>query len=126
MTITLNELIEVSPIFQKLATQPFPGKTVFKIAKIMKAIDNEVACFETARKGVIERYGARKENGELDVTEDNQVKIQPDKIEDCNREMVELLTNEIELDVTPIPMSCFDEVELTPSDVIRLEKFIEE
>lgn len=126
MTLTLNDILNITPVLRKLAGQPFPGKMVFRIAKLIKACENELACFEEARKGVIDRYGARKDDGELDITEDNQIRIQPEKIEDCNREMMELLSNEVEMDFEPLPLSCFDNVELTPNEVIMLEKIIEE
>ena len=123
--ITINELLNVVPVLQELSNRTFKGSTTFKIARLVRELDKEMILFEQARQKIAETYGKRKDDGSLEILEDGTIKIQEDKIQECNDELVNLLNNEIEINAAKIPVSAFDDIELTPAQAVVIDSLIE-
>ena len=123
--ITINELLNVVPVLQELSNRTFKGSTTFKIARLVRELDKEMILFEQARQKIAETYGKRKDDGSLEVLEDGTIKIQENKIQECNDELVNLLNNEIEINAAKIPVSAFDDIELTPAQAVVIDSLIE-
>ena len=123
--ITINELLNVVPVLQELSNKTFKGSTTFKIARLVRELDKEMILFEQARQKIAETYGKRKDDGSLEVLEDGTIKLQEDKIQECNDELVNLLNNEIEINAAKIPVSAFDDIELTPAQAVVIDSLIE-
>ena len=123
--ITINELLNVVPVLQELSNRTFKGSTTFKIARLVRELDKEMVLFEQARQKIAETYGKRKDDGSLEVLEDGTIKLQEDKIQECNDELVNLLNNEIEINAAKIPVSAFDDIELTPAQAVVIDSLIE-
>jgi hypothetical protein len=123
--ITMNDLLNVIPVLRELSNKPFKGATTFKIARLMRELDKETTLFEEARQSLAEKYGVRKEDGSLDTLEDGTIKLQEDKIQECNEEMMNLLTTEIEINADKITVEAFDDIEISPSQAIAIDALIE-
>ena len=123
--LTINELLNVIPILRELSTKPFKGSTTFKIARLMRELDKETTLFEESRQKLAEKYGARKEDGSLDVMEDGTIKLQEDKIQECNEEIMNLLATEIEINADKIAVEAFDDIEISPSQAIAIDALID-
>ena len=123
--ITINELLNVVPVLQELSNKTFKGSTTFKIARLVRELDKEMVLFEQARQKIAETYGKRKDDGSLEILEDGTIKLQEDKIQECNNELVSLLNNEIEINAAKIPVSAFDDIELTPAQAVVIDSLIE-
>jgi hypothetical protein len=121
----MNELLNVIPVLRELSTKSFKGATTFKIARLVRELDKETALFEESRQKLAEKYGARKEDGSLDIMEDGTVKLQEDKIQECNEEILNLLTTEIEINADKIAVEAFEDIEISPSQVIAMDALIE-
>ena len=123
--ITMNELLNVIPVLRELSTKSFKGATTFKIARLVRELDKETTLFEESRQKLAEKYGVRKEDGSLDIMEDGTVKLQEDKIQECNEEILNLLTTEIEINADKIAVEAFEDIEISPSQVIAMDALIE-
>lgn len=123
--ITMNELLNVVPVLRELSTKTFKGCVTFKIARLMRELDKEVLLFEDSRYKLAEKYGIRKEDNSLDIGEDGTIKIQENKLQECNEEMMALLNTEIEINADKIPFQAFDNIDLTLSQAIIIETFLE-
>lgn len=119
--ITIEELLNITPILRDLSNKPFKGSITFKIARLMRELDREISLFEDARKSIIEKYGVKGEDGSLIFFENNSIQIQEDKLQECNEEMKNLLITEIEINAEKISIEAFDDIEITPSQAIVLE-----
>ena len=126
MILTLNDILNISPILHKLSQQTFTGKMVFQIARLIKMVDDELNTLESARQKIVEKYGVRDENGNLKVNESGQVHISPENYDACNQEFYDLLSTEVNIDASPLSLSCFDSVELTPNEALLLGKIVED
>jgi hypothetical protein len=126
MVLTLNDILNISPILHKLSKQTFQGKTVFQIARLIKLVDEELNTLDTARQKIIDKYGEKDEKGQLIVSENGQVHVSPANTDSCNQEFYELLSTEVNIDASPLSLSCFDSVELTPNEALLLGKIVED
>lgn len=125
INITINELLNVIPVLRELSTKSFKGATTFKIARLMRELDKETTLFEESRQKLAEKYGVRKEDGSLDVMEDGTIKIREDKIQECNEEMMNLLSTKIEINADKIAVEAFDDIEISPFQAITIEVLID-
>ena len=125
ITMTVNDLLNVIPVLRELSNKPFKGATTFKIARLMREIDKESTLFEESRQKLAEKFGARDEYDQLVILEDGSIKLQEDRIAECNEEMMNLLATEIEINADKIPASAFDDIEITPTQIMIVDVLIE-
>ena len=123
--ITMNEILSVVPVLQELSNKQFKGATTFKIARLIRELDKEMALFNEARQKLGDKYGQRDENGELIISEEGIIKLQEDKIQDCNEELVTLLETEIEINADKIKVDAFDDIDISPAQVMILESLVD-
>lgn len=126
ITMSVNDLLNVIPVLRELTNKPFKGATAFKLARLMRELDKESSLFDESRQKLAEKYGKRTESGSLDIDENGNLKLQEDKIAECNEEMYNLLQTKIEINADKIPASAFDDIEIAPSQAITIESLIEE
>jgi len=124
--ITLNDILNNAEIFRELSTKSLPVKTAFKVARLIRELDKENITFDESRRQIIEKYAERDENGIIKQTPEGNIQLQPDKIEECNNELVELLNTTIEINVDKISIDALEDIKITPAQMINLEAFIEE
>lgn len=126
ITVSIREILNSAEIMQKLSKRQFKGKVAFQIARILRYIDEELKSFNEARSNLIEVYGERDESDNLVMDENNNYKIQKDKITELNQEIEELLNTSIQINADAINMKNIENEDFTPADILLLEPFIEE
>ena len=125
MIVALNELLAAQPVLNKMRTLPFRGRQAFLLAKMIKAIGEEISGFDESRNNILIKYCDKDDNGEAIVNE-GQVHIKDDVLAECNAEIQELLTTEINLPFAALPIDWFDEVDWSANDMAALMPLIEE
>lgn len=115
ITITVNDLLNTIPVLQELINKPFKGATAFKLARLMRELDRETTLFDESRKKLAEKFGERDENGNLIFDKNGNVQLQLEKLEECNEEMISLLNTTLEINAEKIPISAFNDIEITPT-----------
>jgi len=90
ITITLGELKTIEATLSKLLTMQLPIKLSFRLSKILKPINEELARIEEFRVAKVMELGVPTEDG-------GSVTIPPDKIEQFKQEIGELYSEEITL-----------------------------
>lgn len=123
--ITLNDVLNASEAFSNMMTQSVKGSVAFKIARLARELNKENETFNTERQKMLEIYCVKKDNGELDVNENGNVKILPDKVDEFNLEFQALLDTEVEINADKLSLDTLDEFDLTPQQMIFLDKFFE-
>ncbi len=123
--VNLNDVVNSTQTFNKLMQQPFKGSLAFKIARLARELEKEMQTFNNERMKIIRKYGKKDENGELIIDENGNVNFDTDKINELNNEFNSLLETELEINADKLPMDSIDEFELTPQEVIGIEKFFE-
>ena len=123
ITIQLKEILQIVPILQSLSQQSFIGSVSFKISRLIRELDKELALMNKAKQDIIEEYGKRDEEGKLIVTNDGQVKISD--AEKCNMELQKLLDTTVEINANKLPIDIFDSIQISPVQANILEMIVE-
>ena len=102
-----------------------PARTAFKVARLIRELDKENEMFDKQRIDIVTRYAKRDENGDM-VEENNQVLIDDDKMQQFQDEFNALLDTEVEVNAEKLDIEDLGDIELTPKQIMNLEKFINE
>ena len=125
MKIKNKTILNSVDSLKELLNYDIPVKTSFKLIKNTKKIDSVLDLYNEANNKLIEKYGDRKESGELDVSPEGSIKISQDKINDYMKEKSDLLEieNDIDIEVIKSDELLLDKVK--PSILLALDYMIE-
>ena len=123
--VTLNDILNAGEAFSNMMTQSVKGSTAFKIARLARELSKENETFNTERQKMLQEYCVKDENGQLETDDNDNVKILPDKIGEFNKEFKALLDTEVEINADKLSIDTLDEFDLTPQQMIFLDKFFE-
>ena len=124
--VNLNDILDASETFNTIMQQSFKGSLAFKIARLARELDKEMKTFNDERQKIIQKYGEKDENGELKADENGNVKFEIDKLDEINEEFNALLNNQLEINAELLPMDKIDDFDITPQEMLNLEKFFTE
>lgn len=109
----------------KLSTEPLPLKTAFKIKGISKSVRDEYAKYEECRQAALKNHGLKKEDGELDLDEKNNVKFDQDGMMAFAKDMSDLTS--LDLDIPTVKLSELgDKLALTALELELLDGILVE
>ena len=126
----LIEILNVSKVLKDLTTKRFNNFSVsYKIAKAAKLIDEQNAFYVEEERKIVEHYAVKdKETGQVKIIDGNRISFaNQDDAMNFNKEINELQQTEVEIfDPIDIHMSDFrsNDIDLTPSDILALEGFV--
>jgi len=121
--ITLSELMDSASVMQQLAKKPMKTKAAFQTARMMREIEKEYSLFQESRKGLIDKYAEKDENGEPKTDENGNYTVPKNRIEDFNKELKEMLDQTLSLNVEPISIEDLGEADFTPAEMMLLTPF---
>lgn len=113
MNVKLIQILSARDTLSRLGERTLPVKQSYRLAKLIKAINNEMSVYEGERIKLCEKYGTLSED---------KTKYDIHDMESFSRDSEELLNQEIELEAKPIDING---LELTAQDIIKIEPFIE-
>ena len=67
-----------------------PVKTAYRISKLQEAMKKEIEFYQEQYKKIVEEYAEKDEQGNYKVLNENNIKIQPDKIDEAASAINEL------------------------------------
>lgn len=117
MKLTNGEIFSAREPLKKLMEERLPVKCSFKLAKLANKLNVGLKDIEDARNGLIKKYGTKNEKGRLEVKPDSP------EYEKFVEEFNDLMDIEVEVVVERISLP--ESLEIEPSTLIALEKFIE-
>ena len=126
ITTTIESLLTIKPVLQKLANTSMPAREAFSILKMLKLIDKECESIEAVQRKMLDTYGAKNEDGTFTTDEKGNYIIKKESIEDYVAEMQAFLQEKIELNCSKINFSMLEKIDLTPAQMILIEDFINE
>ena len=124
--VNLNDILNASETFNTIMQQSFKGSLAFKIARLARELSKEMETFNTERQKLLQKYCVKDENGELKTNDNGTVQVEPDKINEFNEEFSSLLETEVEINAEKLSMDSLDSFDITPQQMISIEKFFEE
>jgi hypothetical protein len=96
--ITIDTAIDLEANEEAFSSQTMPLKGAYKLNKIFHEIADLTDASKQQFNNLITEYSEKDEEGNPVVLEDGSIKIQPDKIDECNEKISNLMNEEIEID----------------------------
>ena len=126
----LKDVLNSMPILKKLSEQQMPALTAFKIMKIIKATDSQFEDFNKTKIGLVEQYGTRGEDDNFLVDDDKLLTSLAD-FSNTNKELyIEelqgVLEEQIDIVAQPLTLKDIENLNLSPTEIMRLDCFIKE
>ena len=90
--LSVQEMINLEEAKTALSTLSLPIKVSFKIHRALKIVESGTQYFYTKRNEIVQKYAERDESGEVVMVNADSVKIKEGLIEECNNELVDLLS----------------------------------
>ena len=126
ITTTIESLLTIKPVLQKLANTSMPAREAFSILKMLKLVDKEYESIEVVQRKMLDTYSAKNEDGTFSIDEKGNYIIKKEGIEDYIAEMQAFLGEKVELNCSKINFSMLEKIDLTPAQMILIEDFIDE
>lgn len=125
--VKLGQLLNMIPTLQKLSEIPnSSGKMLYKISKLILKIRQEAESFNTAKRGMLKKYGITDANGEYLIGNDNDYLVKEQLKEEFNKEVTSLINTEVDVDIDFFSVEDFDNLGLTSQELISLFSLIKE
>ena len=117
MKVKLSDVLNSVEVMRNLAQENVSAVVSFRIAKAIKAINEEIDMFEAEKAKLVQKYGEPHDGG---------VRVADDKQDDFQKEINRLLSEKVELAATPIKLKDLEHVQLKPIDMMTVDFLIEE
>lgn len=126
VNVTMDQIIAFRNANDFFNGLNLPLKVAYKLNKIKKAVEENGEFYATKFQEIIDTYAKKDEEGNLVFSENGeQIMIQDDKIEECNKALEELQTLTVEVENYNLSIDDFGEnIECTPEDLEVLMPFL--
>ena len=124
MKITIYQLISTLNIEKELLTQKLPIRTAYNLSKIFARAREELEFYQEKFKEIITQYGEKDESGNLIFLENENISIQKDKIEECQKEITDLQNLELEIPDYSISLDSLETIKISLDEISVLLPFI--
>ena len=115
MKTTIKQILNARETLSRLSEKALPVKQSYRLAKLVKAVDDEINVYDGERIKLCEKYGTLNKEKHIYEFKDEEYKS-------FETDINVLQSQEVELDVKPIDIS---DLELSAQDIINIEPFIE-
>ena len=117
MEVKLNDVLNSVEVVRNLAQENVPAVVSFRIAKAIRAINEEIDMFEAEKAKLVQKYGEPYEGG---------IRVAEDKQDDFQKEISQLLNESVTLEVSKLKLKDIEHVQLKPIDMMTIDFLIEE
>lgn len=129
MIISMDSMLGARAIFDSLSKEKFHIKLSFKIKKILQAMKPDYEIFTEEFQRLLQEYGEKDEKGNQVISSDGGFKIKLEYLNTCQKELLDLNTQEISLDIskyllTVEDLEYFDKISV--DDLEAIEPFVKD
>ena len=123
----LYELLEARTVINKNIdqTKSISAALAYKIMKLMKNTQNDCDFYQEKFNAILTEYGEKDDNGQL-IQENNGIKIQDGKMEECTSKVNELNNTEIELPKIKFTLEELKPYNFSVIDMAKIDELIQE
>lgn len=125
MKMTGNEFLNMYDAFSRLIIKEMNLNTACSIARNIKEMDVIKKVIDEKRNRLIKEYAKKDSAGNIMTNNDGSIEGVTN-IGEFNSKMSDLLSQEIEIEITKISKSDLVNISISPMDVLSLEKCLEE
>ena len=123
----LYELLEARTVINKNIdqTKSISAPLAYKIMKLMKNTQNDCDFYQEKFNAILAEYGEKDDDGQL-IQENNGIKIQDGKMEECTSKVNELNNTEIELPKIKFTLEELKPYNFSVIDMAKIDELIQE
>lgn len=127
MKVTMSQLIAFRNSGGFFGKTTLPLKSAYKLNKIRRAAEQESEFYSEKFQDILKKYAKTDENGNFIFGDGGeQILIQEDKIEECNKAVEDLQNLEVEIETYGLKIDDFGEdLSCTPDELEAIMPFIE-
>ena len=126
MTLKMYQLIDFPSFYAKVKSQKLPFKISYKIALLTQEIQKHVDFYQESLRNLLIEYSKKDEQGNPVSTEDGQgVLLQEETMNEAYAKLAELRELDVELPDTKFSPDDFNNIEISPEEMIIIMPFIE-
>lgn len=117
--------LQAAPIIE---SQTIPLSGAYKLNKIRKQIENESTYYSEKFREIVNKYAVKDADGNWTYTDETQdnIAIQPDMVEQCNKEIAELNGIEVEINNYDLMIDNFGDIQISADELGALMPFLNE
>ena len=120
----LSQLVNSAQALKNLGDKHLRGKLAYKVGKVIQQVSNELNLYDKARHQLLEKYCIKDGHGQMIVDNNGGVQVPKENIPNYTEEINKLNDTEIELNATLLDLEDFDNIEMTPKQMIDIEWLI--
>lgn len=113
--MTIGDIFSIQPVLKKIAGADMPVSTAWKVAGLMRAVNEELKVADALRLQIFEKHGD-KDGDNLVVSEEKMASFRID--------MDEFMCQPTGVDIIRIPIEHMGDCKLSPTDILSLGKVI--
>lgn len=122
----MKDIISSPEILGGISKKSLKARVAYKLARIIREIDNEFSLFQKSREQLISKYAEKDNEGKIIFNDEGNCVIEKDKIDLFNKEINELLETNVELNADYISLNDIENENFTIEQMNILSLFIEE
>lgn len=119
----LEKLLQARKTISAHSQEAISVPLAYKMMKFLKASDNEDVFYISKLKEIIEKY---KDTHSDTQASDGDIRIQKEKVQECNKELAELSATEVEAPSIRFKLSELNELKLSVAEIYSFDDFIDE
>lgn len=126
MTLKMHQIIDFPIFFQKVKAQKLSFKVSYKLMLLAQEVEKHINFYQETFRNLINEYGKKDENGNVMPTADGQgVLLAEQTMDEAYQKLAELRELDVELPDTKFSPDDFDNIEISPEEMIIIMPFIE-
>lgn len=126
MTISIEQLLNLKPVMQKISTLSLPMAVTYKVIKLIKALDQEYQVYQTCFQNLMKSYCELDEEGNPIPLPSGDFKIKAGCEEQCQNDYLNLLAMQIDVPDIRFKLADFDKLNITANELWALMPFLED
>lgn len=124
--LTNQQMVNTLNLIGNITAMTLPVKVSYAISKNIKKLQGEVATYEEERQKLLTRCGKKKEDGTLDVGDNNTVGIMPEHVDEWNKGLADLSNIEVEVDIHEFSIDELANFQMSPQEIDIIEFMLKE
>ena len=118
MKLQLGQIQDMKDPMSRLTNEKLPLRVAFKLNKMIRVFDENLQVIEEERVKLVKALGEESDDGTMKVPKDN--------LEEFQKQYVELMMEEVEVDVIGFSIDDFGDAKVTTQDMLKLDAIFEE
>lgn len=127
MTLKMYQILDFPSFFTKIKSLKLPFKTSYKLTLLAQEIEKHTAFYQEKFRETLMEYGKKDEQGNLIPTDDGQgICLIEETMDEAYARLTELRALEVELPDTTFSVEDFENVEMSPQEMLIIMPFIKD